>query len=67
LNAFAAYDKVRRPRTQRVVETSRARGRLLSLEEEGIWVKYDGEEKLDLGNIEKALIGSLGIGFGMSI
>ena len=34
--AFAAYDQVRRPRSQKVVTTSREAGRLGAFEEEGV-------------------------------
>jgi salicylate hydroxylase len=40
-SAFAAYDAVRRPRTQMVVETSRKQGMLFDLEDENAW---DGDE-----------------------
>lgn len=35
-NVFAAYDQVRRPRTQRVVLTSREAGELYGLKQEGV-------------------------------
>ncbi len=35
-NAFAAYDQVRRPRSQRVVTTSREAGRLYGMMAEGV-------------------------------
>ncbi|CAF9919798.1 MAG: hypothetical protein ALECFALPRED_001302 [Alectoria fallacina] len=35
-NAFAAYDQVRRPRSQRVVKTSREAGRLVGMLTEGV-------------------------------
>ena len=35
-NAFAAYDQIRRPRSQRVVTTSREAGQLLGMKQEGI-------------------------------
>jgi len=56
-NAFAAYDAVRRPRTQKLVNMSRARGRLLSLQDEDTW---DGE-RVELGKIEEAMVGRLGM------
>ena len=35
-NAFAAYDQVRRPRSQKVVTTSREAGLLVGMKEEGV-------------------------------
>lgn len=35
-NVFAAYDQVRRPRSQRVVKTSREAGKLLGMMAEGV-------------------------------
>lgn len=35
-NAFTAYDEIRRPRSQRVVTTSREAGQLLAMKQEGI-------------------------------
>ncbi|CAD6572401.1 MAG: hypothetical protein ASARMPRED_005321 [Alectoria sarmentosa] len=46
-NAFAAYDQVRRPRSQRVVKTSREAGRLFGMLTEGVGS--------DLGKIKERL------------
>jgi hypothetical protein len=58
-SSFVAYDAVRRPRTQKVVEISRARGRLLSLEDVEAWE----HERLDVGKIEEAMVGRAGMGW----
>lgn len=39
--AFRAYDAVRRPRTQKLVTTSRDAGELYELEKEGVWDDVD--------------------------
>ena len=45
-NAFAAYDQIRRPRSQKIVTTSRDSGRLTAMREEGIGddIKKIGEK-----------------------
>jgi salicylate hydroxylase len=58
-HAFEAYDKVRRPRSQKVVETSKARGRLLSLETEGIWTNGQKGHFLDLEMLEGRMRGEM--------
>lgn len=50
-----AYDAVQRQWTRRVIETSRARGQLLSLEDADIWES----ERFNLRKMEEAMVGRL--------
>lgn len=45
-NAFTAYDQVRRPRSQRVVTTSRDAGKLLGMQAEGVGENVEKAGKL---------------------
>ena len=74
-DAFRAFDKVRRPRTQRLVQTSREAGELYELQREGVW---DDRERMrqDLGtrmkwiwyeDLEKELEEAMGLLLGPEV
>ncbi len=67
--AFGAFDRVRRPRTQRLVRTSREAGELYELEREGVWDDGDRVRESLLGRYswiwEEDLEGELEMAMGL--